>query len=63
MTAGDELQLGAAYIDVQIERVLNAAGSSLKHYMPSSKDKLRETMRLVLTEDRALAAQADGVKQ
>lgn len=31
-------------IDANLERIMNAAGSSLRHYMPSSRDKLREAM-------------------
>ena len=37
-----------AFVDESIERILRAAGSSLRHYMPSSKDDLRKAMRGVL---------------
>ncbi len=41
-----------ALIDESIERILRAAGSSLRHYMPSSKDDLRKAMREVLASAR-----------
>lgn len=33
------------FIDTQLERVMRAAGSSLRHYMPSTKDEMRTAMR------------------
>ena len=41
-----------AFIDESVERILRAAGSSLRHYMPSSKDDLRKAMRGVLASAR-----------
>ena len=41
-----------AFVDESIERILRAAGSSLRHYMPSSKDDLRKAMRDVLASAR-----------
>ncbi len=41
-----------AFIDESVERILRAAGSSLRHYMPSSKDNLRKAMREVLASAR-----------
>lgn len=41
-----------AFVDESIERILRAAGSSLRHYMPSSKDDLRKAMRGVLASVR-----------
>jgi hypothetical protein len=41
-----------AFIDESIERILRAAGSSLRHYMPSSKNDLRNAMRAVLASAR-----------
>ena len=41
-----------AFADESIERILRAAGSSLRHYMPSSKDDLRKAMRGVLASAR-----------
>jgi len=46
VTAGPSLT--PAFIDEQLELVLRAAGSSLRHYMPSSKDDLRKAMRGVI---------------
>ena len=43
-------------IDVCLEMILEAAGSSLRHYEPYTKDKLREAMRTV--EGIVLAANA-----
>ena len=34
-------------IDACLEMILEAAGSSLRHYEPYTKDKLREAMRTV----------------
>ena len=48
--------LSDKYIDDQLERILRAAGSSLRHYMPSSKDALRKAMRDCLKEARLLDA-------
>ena len=36
------------FIDEQLERVMRAAGSSLRHYMPSTKDEMRTAMRNAL---------------
>lgn len=36
-------------IDQNLERILRAAGSSLRHYMPSSKDELRKAMAEITT--------------
>jgi DNA-binding transcriptional MocR family regulator len=44
------------YIDERLERVLRAAGSSLRHYTPQGKEELRKTMRKLLEDVRALAA-------
>jgi hypothetical protein len=44
------------YIDERLERVLRAAGSSLRHYTPQSKEELRKTIRKLLEDVRALAA-------
>ena len=41
-------------IEACLEMILEAAGSSLRHYEPYTKDKLREAMRTV--EGIALAA-------
>ena len=43
-------------IEACLEMILEAAGSSLRHYEPYTKDKLREAMRTV--EGIALAANA-----
>lgn len=34
-------------LDACLEMILEAAGSSLRHYEPYTKDKLREAMRTV----------------
>lgn len=34
-----------AFIDEQLESVLRAAGSSLRHYMPANREDLRNAMR------------------
>jgi hypothetical protein len=44
-----------AAVDLALERVLNAAGSSLRHYMPSTRDELRAVMKDILTR-----AMSDG---
>jgi len=36
------------FIDEQLERVMRAADSSLRHYMPSTKDEMRTAMRNAL---------------
>ena len=36
------------FIDEQLERVMRAVGSSLRHYMPSTKDEMRTAMRNAL---------------
>jgi hypothetical protein len=41
-------------IDAYIEAILTAAGSSLRHYMPYSKDALRKAMLGVLQSHLAL---------
>ena len=48
--------MNALQIDACLEIILEAAGSSLRHYEPYTKDKLREAMRTV--EGIALAANA-----
>lgn len=48
---GEQQQPGI--IDQNLDRILHAAGSSLRHYMPSSKEKLREAMQQIAAEDRA----------
>lgn len=37
-----------AFVDDSLELIMRAAGSSLRHYMPSSKDDLRKALRGVL---------------
>jgi hypothetical protein len=37
-------------IDKALEEVLNAAGSSLRHYMPYSKDKMRDIMGKIMLD-------------
>ena len=49
--------MNALQIDARLEMILEAAGSSLRHYEPYTKDKLREAMRTV--EGIALAANRD----
>jgi hypothetical protein len=44
------------YIDERLERLLRASGSSLQHYTPQAKEELRETMRKLVEDVRALAA-------
>jgi hypothetical protein len=39
--------------DAHIEHILRAAGSSLRHYTPQSKDNLRKAMREVMAEIKA----------
>ena len=39
--------MNALQIDACLEMILEAAGSSLRHYEPYTKDKLREAMRTV----------------
>lgn len=41
-----------AFIDEQVELVLRAAGSSLRHYMPASRDDLRNAMRQAMIAAR-----------
>ena len=48
--------MNALQIDACLEMILEAAGSSMRHYEPYTKGKLRETMRTV--EGIALAANA-----
>lgn len=36
-------------LDSALEAVLRAAGTSLKHYMPGTKDAMREAMREVMS--------------
>lgn len=53
-------------IDAMLERILRAAGSSLRHYMPSSKVRMREAMRgvvfdVVKTATTAEANRADAL--
>lgn len=47
-TASEAPVLSDSFVDESVERILRAAGSSLRHYMPSSKDALRKAMREVL---------------
>jgi hypothetical protein len=46
--------LSDEYIDEQIERILRSIGTSMRHYMPSNKDKLRDAMRLILEDSARL---------
>ena len=39
--------MNALQIEACLEMILEAAGSSLRHYEPYTKDKLREAMRTV----------------
>ena len=39
-----------ARIDANLERILQASGSSLRHYEPYTKDKLRAVMRSIMSE-------------
>lgn len=39
--------LSDAFIDESLEQIMRAAGSSLRNYMPSSKDDLRKALRSV----------------
>lgn len=55
MSSAELLRLSPGFIDEQLERILRAAGSSLRHYTPYSKDALRREMRQVLREARAPA--------
>lgn len=48
--------MNALQIDACLEMILEAAGSSMRHYEPYTKDKLREAMSTV--EGIALAANA-----
>ena len=48
--------MNALQIEACLEMILDAAGSSLRHYEPYTKDKLCEAMRTV--EGIALAANA-----
>jgi len=48
--------MNALQIDACLEMILGAIRSSLRHYEPYTKDKLREAMRTV--EGIALAANA-----
>ena len=50
--------MNALQIDACLEMILEAAGSSLRHYEPYTKDKLREAMRTV--EGIALAANREA---
>jgi hypothetical protein len=43
---------GGAFIDESLEKILRAAGSSLRHYMPASRDDLRKAMREVIAAAR-----------
>jgi hypothetical protein len=52
------MSLTAVQIDEMLECILRAAGSSLRHYMPSSKDNMRKAMREVA--DAAIAASKSG---
>jgi hypothetical protein len=52
------IALSERYIDERLERILRAAGSSLRHYMPGSKEELRRTMRQLLEEASAQATEA-----
>lgn len=45
-TAGN-VPLSDAFIDESLEQIMRAAGSSLRNYMPSSKDDLRKALRSV----------------
>lgn len=47
--------LTPAFIDEQVELVLRAAGSSLRHYMPASREDLRNAMRQAMIAARELA--------
>ena len=40
------------FIDDSLEKILRAAGSSLRHYMPASRDDLRNAMREVIAAAR-----------
>lgn len=44
----DDGGFSPAFVDEQLEKVMRAAGSSLRHYMPSSKDDMRKAMRHAL---------------
>ena len=39
-----------ARIDANLERILQASWSSLRHYEPYTKDKLRAVMRSIMSE-------------
>ena len=55
--------LSDKYIDEQIERILRSVGTSMRHYMPSSREKLRDAMRLILEDSaRLLDAANSGVR-
>ena len=41
-----------AFIDDSLEKILRAAGSSLRHYMPASRDDLRKAMQEVIAAAR-----------
>lgn len=43
------------HVDACLDRVLKAAGSSLRHYDPPSKDRLRKAMAEILLAEREAA--------
>jgi hypothetical protein len=52
--------LSDEYIDEQIERILRSVGTSMRHYMPSSREKLRDAMRLILEDTARLLDEASS---
>lgn len=49
-------------IDDALDRILKASGSALKNYtMPSSLDKMRETMRQIMSESYILGSDAMAI--
>ena len=46
-------ELSAAFIDSSLEQIMRAAGSSLRHYMPSSQDDLRKALRAVISASKS----------
>ena len=53
LPANESAPLSDAFIDESLEQIMRAAGSSLRHYMPSSKDDLRKALRSVFAAREA----------